>query len=66
MKTQKINCFTTLAHTMVVLGFVFVGSGRLIYYSFMGAGILFSIISIIGGIKARKQDGKNLARRIML
>ena len=55
MKTQKINYFTTLAGTMVVLGIVFVGSGRLICYSFMGAGILFSII---GGIKTRKQDEK--------
>ena len=55
MKTQKINHFTTLACTMVVLGIVFVGSGRLISYSFMGAGIL---ISIIGGIKTRKQAKK--------
>ena len=55
MKTQKINPFTTLACTMVVLGIVFVGSGRLISYSFMGAGILFSIIS---GIKTRKQTKK--------
>ena len=55
MKIQKINYFTTLAGTMVVLGIVVVSSGRLICYSFMGAGILFSII---GGIKARKQDEK--------
>ena len=55
MKTQKINHFTTLACTMVVLGIVFVGSGRLISYSFMGAGILFSII---GGLKTRKQAKK--------
>ena len=57
MKTQKINYFTTLAGTMVVLGIVFVGSGRLICYSFMGDGILFSII---GGIKTRKQDEKKV------
>ena len=57
MKPQKINYFTTLAGTMVVLGIVFVGSGRLICYSFMGAGILFSII---GGIKTRKQDEKKV------
>ena len=55
MKTQKINHFTTLAGTMVVFGIVFVGSGRLVCYSFMGAGILFSIIS---GIKTRKQTKK--------
>ena len=57
MKTKEFNYFTTLAGTMVVLGIVFVGSGRLICYSFMGAGILFSII---GGIMARKQDGKKV------
>ena len=55
MKTQEINYFTTLACTMVVLGIVFVGSGRLISYSFMGAGIL---LSIIGGIKTWKQSKK--------
>ena len=55
MKTQKINHFTTLACTMVVLGIAFVSSGRLISYSFMGSGILFSIIS---GIKMRKQAKK--------
>ena len=64
MKTQETNHLTTLAGTMVFLGIVFVGSGRLISYSFMGAGILFSII---GGIKTRKQiRRKNLVRRIML
>ncbi len=55
MKTQEINYFTTLAGTMVVLGIVFVISGRLICYSFMEAGIL---LSIIGGIKTRKQSKK--------
>ena len=55
MKAQKINHFTTLACTMVVLGIAFIGSGRLISYSFMGTGILFSII---GGIKTRKQAEK--------
>ena len=55
MKTKELNYLTTLAGTMVVLGIVFVGSGRLICYSFMGAGILFSII---GGIKTWKQAKK--------
>ena len=64
MKTQEINYFTALAGASVVLGIVFVGSGRLICYSFMGAGILFSII---GGIKMRKQARKkSLVRRIVL
>ena len=57
MKTKEHNYFTTLACTSVVLGIVFVGSGRLICYSFMGAGIL---LSIIGGIKARKQAKKKV------
>jgi len=64
MKTKELNYFTTLAGASVVLGIVFVGSGRLICYSFMGAGILFSII---GGIKMRKQARKkSLVRRIVL
>ena len=64
MKTKELNYFTTLACTSVVLGIVFGSSDRLICYSFMGAGIL---LSIIGGIKTRKQARKkSLARRIML
>ena len=57
MKTQEFSYFTALAGASVVLGIVFVGSGRLICYSFMGAGILFSII---GGIKMRKQAEKKV------
>ena len=64
MKTKERNYFTTLAFTSVVLGIIFSSSGRLICYSFMGAGILFSII---GGIKMRKQARrKSLVRRIVL
>jgi hypothetical protein len=64
MKTQEFSYFTALAGASVVLGIVFAGSGRLICYSLMGAGILFSII---GGIKMRKQTGrKSLVRRIVL
>jgi len=42
MRTQEL---TTLASTLVVLGIVF-GSDRLIGYSFIGAGMLLSIIMI--------------------
>jgi hypothetical protein len=48
MKSLK---FTTLAGTLVVLGIVF-SSNELIGYSFMGAGALLSIISIIKSKKA--------------
>ena len=43
MRSQE---FTTLGGTLVVLGIVF-GEDRLIGYSFIGAGVLLSIISII-------------------
>lgn len=51
MKTKEL---TTLASTLVVLGIVF-GLDRLIGYSFMGAGVL---LSIIGAIKAKKDIKK--------
>ena len=57
MKTKELNYFTTLAGTSVVFCIIFGSSDRLICYSFMGAGIL---LSIIGGIMARKQDGKKV------
>jgi hypothetical protein len=48
MRTQE---FTTLASTLVILGIVF-GEDRLISYSFIGAGVLLSIIS---GFKLRRK-----------
>ena len=51
MKTQEL---TTLASTLTVLGIVF-SSDRLIGCSFIGAGVLLSIIS---GIKAKKESSK--------
>jgi hypothetical protein len=57
MKTQEL---TTLGSTLVILGIMF-GSDRLIGYSFIGAGMLLSIITII---KAKKEGrGKSLAGR---
>ena len=53
MKTTEL---ITLGSTLVVLGIVF-GSDRLIAYSFFGAGTLLSIIS---GIKAKKEGRKRL------
>ena len=46
MRTQR---FITLGSTLVVLGIVF-GENRLIGYSFIGAGVL---VSIIGAVKSR-------------
>jgi len=57
MKTQEL---TTLGSTLVILGIVF-GSDQLIGYSFIGAGMLLSLIIMI---KARKEGrGKSLAGR---
>jgi len=52
MKTQEI---TTFAGTLVALGIVF-GSDRLIGYSFIGAGVLLSIIS---AIRSKKEIRKS-------
>jgi hypothetical protein len=50
MKTQEI---ATFAGTLVTLGIVF-SSDRLIGYSFIGAGVLLSIISAIKSKKVKK------------
>jgi hypothetical protein len=50
MSTQNHHLFT-LASTLVVLGIIF-GSDRLIGYSFIGAGLLLAIISMI---KSKKE-----------
>ena len=51
VRTQEL---TTLGTTLVVLGIVF-GSDRLIGYSFIGAGVVLSIIS---WIKSKKEIKK--------
>jgi hypothetical protein len=50
MKTQEL---TTLGSTLVILGITF-GSDRLIGYSFIGAGMLLSIVTIIKAKKERR------------
>jgi hypothetical protein len=42
MRTQE---FMTLGSTLVILGIIFGATDRLIGYSFIGAGVLLSIIS---------------------
>jgi hypothetical protein len=53
MRSQE---FTTLGSTLVILGIVF-GEDRLIGYSFIGAGVLLSIVSIV--ISKRKAKEAN-------
>jgi len=45
----------TLGDTLVVLGIIF-GEDRLIGYSFIGVGILLSVISVI---KSRRKDERS-------
>ena len=52
--TQELSYLTTLATTLAALGIVF-SSDRLIGYSFIGAGMLLSIITMI---KAKKDSRK--------
>ena len=43
-----------LGMTLVILGIIFTSEGRLISYSFMGAGVLLSVIDIIRKTKINK------------
>jgi hypothetical protein len=58
METEKMRSqeFTTLGSTLVILGIVF-GENRLIGYSFIGVGILLSVISVI---KLRRKEQRFL------
>ena len=49
--------FATFGSTLVILGIVFGASDRLIGYSFIGAGVLLSIMSAIKS--RRKQSHRN-------
>jgi len=57
MKSQEL---TTLGSTLVVLGIIF-GEDRLIGYSFIGAGVLLSVISVIK-TKRQLKKAKSLHR----
>jgi hypothetical protein len=52
MRSQE---FTTLGSTLVILGIIF-GEDRLIGYSFIGAGVVLSIIS---AIKSRRKEQRS-------
>jgi uncharacterized membrane protein len=54
MRSQE---YMTLGSALVVLGIIFGASDRLIGYSFIGAGVLLSIVSaIISKMKPRTQS----------
>ena len=46
-KEKTHSSLAMLGMTLVVLGIIFTSEGRLISYSFMGAGVLVSVIGII-------------------
>jgi hypothetical protein len=56
MRSQELM---TLGSTLVVLGIVFGATDRLIGYSFMGAGVLLSIVS---AFKLRRKPGTHSQR----
>jgi hypothetical protein len=62
MEVEKMRTreFTTLGSTLVILGIIF-GEDRLIGYSFIGAGVLLSIVSI-NKSKRKAEDAKSLKR----
>jgi hypothetical protein len=52
MKSQEL---ITLGSTLVVLGMIFGGEDRLIAYSFIGLGVLLSVISMIKSRRRREK-----------
>jgi len=46
-KPRKPSNLATLGMTLVVLGIIFISTGRLISYSFFGVAVLLSIIDMI-------------------
>jgi hypothetical protein len=56
MKSQEL---VTLGSTLVVLGIIFGATDRLIGYSFIGAGVLLSIVS---AFKLRRKPGTQSQR----
>jgi hypothetical protein len=62
MEVEKMRSqeFITLGSTLVILGIVF-GEDRLIGYSFIGAGVVLSIISAIKS--RRKEEGSSMEVR---
>lgn len=57
--SKRIQGLMTLGNTLVILGIVF-GEDRLIGYSFIGAGILLSAITVI---KSRRKEQRSVEVR---
>ena len=55
MKTKELNYLTSLGGGLTALGIIF-SSDQLIGYSFIGAGVMLSIISVI---KSRRKEQKS-------
>jgi hypothetical protein len=51
MKEKSHSSLAMHGMTLIVLGIIFTSEGRLISYSFMGAGVFISIIDIIRNLK---------------
>lgn len=56
-KFTRLSGLSAVALGLIVIGIVFSDSGRVIGYSLMGAGILFSIIDIINRKRHDAIDG---------
>ncbi|MFC1968696.1 hypothetical protein ACFLVX_04855 [Chloroflexota bacterium] len=52
---RKPSNLATIGMTLVVLGIIFIGAGRLISYSFFGVAVLLSIIDIIRIHKSKER-----------
>ena len=55
MKTQELSYLTTLGGGLTALGIIF-SSDQLIGYSFIGAGVMLSIISVT---KSRRKEQRS-------
>jgi len=52
-RPKRLSILAMIAMLFVVFGIIFIDQGRLVSYSFMGAGILLSVIDIIKNLKSR-------------
>ncbi|MFC1629716.1 hypothetical protein ACFL11_00610 [Patescibacteria group bacterium] len=53
-KPKKLSKLAMIAMLFVVFGIIFTSQGRLVSYSFMGAGVLLSVIDVIKNLKSKR------------
>ena len=53
-RPKRLSMLAMLAMLFVVFGIIFVDQGRLISYSFMGAGVILSVIDLIKHLKSKQ------------